>query len=592
MGEAMRWHSLGTSTKTRCSPQLPDVQLLCMLNGTASNFTLPAEDPATMPLVDAFLNFGPELDPERGSYYSNLTGFWHGDLQFHNLTSLNASEYQSRWSHLAGSFVAQTNISARWRQIVVYFTHETEESKEIAMVHGKVDLTDPKSSEEIPSQIMIVPKPAAPSSSLHRWNLVDVPLALMQELEDETDNPTGIPTITAPELKLSGVLISQDCGILYEIQNTTGLKSHRLYQKITTYSGFSTIINLTLLALLKRQVWRSSSAVGLSRVSRYAFLTQSLIDAISFVGHITLASWQMAGHRSLCLLPQGWLACFSFMRHNSPFSSAKFKPPKTLSSPGDVNGLSAAPTGNAVQAPTPATNDGPLRQTLDPDVSLPDLRFPHRHNLSLPLFFVGSLYSFIWFAQIYRSARRGRSSGLSTEYLVGTTICRLFFVLYFLGCPKNILDVETRNWIYGVACLMFIQVFIIMLQDTISPTFFLPGRMSNVQTYDYHPPMPLPDPEAPEQTLGDCAICMDAIQVDPALRRRSKSSDGKEEVIGFGLGSGGRRTGGILGVVGASGARKSYSLAPCHHLFHTACLERWLAIKNICPQCRRPLPPL
>ena len=47
--------------------------------------------------------------------------------------------------------------------------------------------------------------------------------------------------------------------------------------------------------------------------------------------------------------------------------------------------------------------------------------------LSLPLFFVGSLYSFMWTSQIYRSARRARSSGLSAEYLVGTTLGRLFF---------------------------------------------------------------------------------------------------------------------------------------------------------------------
>lgn len=80
-------------------------------------------------------------------------------------------------------------------------------------------------------------------------------------------------------------------------------------------------------------------------------------------------------------------------------------------------------------------------------------------------------------------------------------------------------------------------------------------QMVRVETYDYHPPMPLPDPEAPEQSLGDCAICMDAITIDPALRQHM---DEKSE--GSGLA---RRTGGLL----AQGARKNYSLAPCHHLF-------------------------
>jgi hypothetical protein len=80
-------------------------------------------------------------------------------------------------------------------------------------------------------------------------------------------------------------------------------------------------------------------------------------------------------------------------------------------------------------------------------------------------------------------------------------------------------------------------------------------QIANIETYDYQPPLPLPDPEAPEQSLGDCAICMDAITVDPALRQHVD-----EKGDGHGLA---RRTGGLL----AQSARKSYSLAPCHHLF-------------------------
>ncbi|KAH9905089.1 uncharacterized protein BXZ73DRAFT_111032 [Epithele typhae] len=83
---------------------------------------------------------------------------------------------------------------------------------------------------------------------------------------------------------------------------------------------------------------------------------------------------------------------------------------------------------------------------------------------------------------------------------------------------------------------------------------------------------------------------MDAIEVDDGMRRRrSKSRDG---LLGGGGSGAEERAGFFRSVAGKGAARKSYSLAPCHHLFHTACLERWLAIKNICPQCRRPLPPL
>jgi transmembrane E3 ubiquitin-protein ligase len=49
--------------------------------------------------------------------------------------------------------------------------------------------------------------------------------------------------------------------------------------------------------------------------------------------------------------------------------------------------------------------------------------------LSIPLVFIGALYCSLWAAQIYRAVRRGRTSGLTAEYLIGTTVCRLYYLL-------------------------------------------------------------------------------------------------------------------------------------------------------------------
>ena len=46
----------------------------------------------------------------------------------------------------------------------------------------------------------------------------------MQELEDEIDKPTGIATVAPPPLTMEGVLVSRNCGILYEFKKTTGVK--------------------------------------------------------------------------------------------------------------------------------------------------------------------------------------------------------------------------------------------------------------------------------------------------------------------------------------------------------------------------------
>lgn len=110
------------------------------------------------------------------------------------------------------------------------------------------------------------------------------------------------------------------------------------------------------------------------------------------------------------------------------------------------------------------------------------------------------------------------------------------------------------------------------------------AKYQAVKLHDYHPPMPLPDPEAPEKSLGDCSICMDSIHIDPSLRPKATQEAGKEGWIGDsgdGMGASmgiGRNmapsAGGLLNVVQKGvviSSRREYSLAPCHHLF-VSCL--------------------
>ncbi|PSR74066.1 hypothetical protein PHLCEN_2v10138, partial [Hermanssonia centrifuga] len=417
-----------------------------------------------------------------------------------------------------------------------------------------------------------------------------VPQSLLQELEDEIDDPSGIFTIRPPEMKMKGVLMSADCGILYELPDIRGLKAHGLLRKITTYAGLSTIVYFALLSLHFRQTALSRSATGLSRVSRYPILIQSLIDAISFIGHITLAILA-DGRTSVSVLAPAVLSCILFI-YEAQFAiligqiqapeDVPPPPPRRLANPspptapGATSDAATATQNTLAQNILPTTTVTPPIQPQQPTLfrslydhfrSDPSARlwafmsffllvvFRIIIALSLPIVFIGALYSSIWIVQIYRAVRRGRTSGLTAEYLFGTTFCRLFFVLYFFGCPKNILDIDPRRWVYAVAFFILLQVVVILLQEHFGPTFFLPKGVGTVQTYDYHPAMPLPDAESPEQSLGDCAICMDAILVDPALRQRPDEKNDGHGLV--------RRTGGLF----VQSARKSYSLAPCHHLF-------------------------
>jgi hypothetical protein len=46
----------------------------------------------------------------------------------------------------------------------------------------------------------------------------------MDDLEDELQTPTGRRTVRQPPLKLNGVLLSQECGILYRLRDAEGLR--------------------------------------------------------------------------------------------------------------------------------------------------------------------------------------------------------------------------------------------------------------------------------------------------------------------------------------------------------------------------------
>jgi len=102
----------------------------------------------------------------------------------------------------------------------------------------------------------------------------------------------------------------------------------------------------------------------------------------------------------------------------------------------------------------------------------------------------------------------------------------------------------------------------------IRPVLTMCLEFTTVRTYDYHPPMRLPDSESPDRSLGDCAICMDAIIFDPPAGEKGISTSKDAAWAGAVEG----HSSGIFNVVhrnvvGTANMRKSYSLAPCHHLF-------------------------
>lgn len=178
-------------------------------------------------------------------------------------------------------------------------------------------------------------------------NPVPVPESLMREIEDELQNPTGIRTLPPPKNSINGLFLSKECGILYELTNTEGMRfvcfafsfsphnlaclsSHSFFRKVTTCksscpnvfaspllnsispdAGFTAIGYLIMLLLFSRQVESSRTPSGISRVSRWTFLAQTTMDSVSFAGHITFAILA-EGRTSLSLIAPAFLSCVLF----------------------------------------------------------------------------------------------------------------------------------------------------------------------------------------------------------------------------------------------------------------------------------------
>ena len=51
----------------------------------------------------------------------------------------------------------------------------------------------------------------------------------MEDPEDELQTPTGRRTVKRPPLILNGVLLSQECGILYHLHDAEGLRYYAVH---------------------------------------------------------------------------------------------------------------------------------------------------------------------------------------------------------------------------------------------------------------------------------------------------------------------------------------------------------------------------
>jgi len=167
------------------------------------------------------------------------------------------------------------------------------------------------------------------------------------------------------------------------------------------------------------------------------------------------------------------------------------------------------------------------------------------HNFLRPLLFL--MYSF-WVPQIVTNVIRDTRKPLHPQYILGMTVTRLAIPLYIFGCPSNFMRIDPdKQWCIAVMIFMGIQAAVLLLQHYLGSRCFIP-RQILPEKYCYHRKV-----EDNTNQPIDCVICMTTIDLTPRTIE--------------------------------------YMVAPCEHIFHSGCLQRWMDIKMECPTCRRCLPP-
>lgn len=199
------------------------------------------------------------------------------------------------------------------------------------------------------------------------------------------------------------------------------------------------------------------------------------------------------------------------------------------------------------------------------------------------------LINLYWLPQFSRNTLKNRRRAFSWSFVIGTSVIHLIPVAYVFLVPSNPLRHRYNARFVGIiTSWVALQVFGLYLQDQWGPRFWVNDKWLP-KAYDYHYLLKIKDlehgfssdilasllarlSEADAEGIVDCkvdcTICMTEIAVPV-----NTNANGKPVVID-------------------RQRLKQYMITPCHHVFHSECLEDWMVYKLQCPVCRAGLPPV
>ena len=336
-----------------------------------------------------------------------------------------------------------------------------------------------------------------------------------------------------PNVRLAGALVSEDCGGLTVLLNTSLLHTAALVEKASNAALMIAFTGVALISVTGRQMEASMAGGGNTRVALGCVFHQGVLDSFTCLVHLTgglMVDALMAAFFTTALV---FFVQFSFFEMRWMMSIARALAPD-VPWQAQLNALQtrfyvALVAGAAVYY---VLQNQPLLLAL--------------------------AYGSFWSWQIVHTARADAARPLTVRYVLCASLARLPMPLYALACPSNWLNLPTQP-AAAAALVLWIgaQAAVLCAQCRFGARWFVPQRW-RPQRYSYARPATAAEraaaaneEDAEAAAATDCVICMLPLSLD-ALQERM--------------------------------------LTPCGHAFHNECLLRWMDIRHECPVCRRALP--
>ena len=189
-----------------------------------------------------------------------------------------------------------------------------------------------------------------------------------------------------------------------------------------------------------------------------------------------------------------------------------------------------------------------------------------------------------WLGQIIYSAQKGTKPSMPYSYIFFVTIFKAFVPVYLKCYPNSIFSFRPNYLkVFLLDSVLFFEAVILSLQKLLGPKFFLTKKYKQPK-FDYYKQENEVDEKSKNQ---ECVICLENIgkisqfvEGDYVKEKKEKFDlENYMENLAKKYKNRNRNKG-------------PFMVTPCHHLFHSKCLEMWLEQKNECPYCRQRIPPL